>query len=257
MKKYRILMLVGSRRGQKSNTFQLCRIISGFLKENLEERTWNGKLEVEIITADLWNLGACLSCSRCFREGRCPQDSLDRGKQLKEKILLADCIAFASPVYAGTVSGDMKILIDRLSYWLHTMPLIGKSALVLSTADSNHGDGAISYMGEIIQKMGAIIICSRNVYMHTGEMHLENPQSMKPLLTEITEQVERDIKGEFLPTREQEQYFQMQLLRYKKYREFGKKYPELRIAEEKTWDGQGYFKAASMAEIVKEKRKHE
>lgn len=123
----KIFVLVGSRAGMRSNTRELCaKFIAAVGKK------WPGSrylLRVEILTADEWNIGACRSCSSCFQRGNCPSDRLDNMPEIKRKLLECDGLILASPVYAGTVSGDMKILIDRLSGWLHTMPLIGKRLL--------------------------------------------------------------------------------------------------------------------------------
>ena len=150
----------------------------------------------------------------------------------------------------------MKILIDRLSGWLHTMPLIGKTAVVLSTADSNHGDGAVSYMRQIIETMGAVVLCQKNVFIHYGPVLLGDLNGMNPVLQEIAEKMKFGMENPVKPTAAQEDYFKMQSRLYEQFRQFGKKYPAFRIAEEQIWEQQGYFKTASMAELIERKRKN-
>lgn len=251
-KKYKILVLVGSRRGRASNTLQFCMMSL----EALQSLCPDIIIQTEILTADQWCIAACKSCGMCFQRGWCIQEKQDDIGKLKEKMLCADLIIMASPVYAGTVSGDTKILIDRLSSWLHTMPLIGKNAVVLSTADSNHGEGAVSYMRQILEYMGAVVLCQKNAFIHYGEVLLGNPNSMKPTLEEIAKTVKLSMEKPVMPTAVQEDYFKMQSRRYERYRQFGKKYPAFRIAEEQIWEQQGYFEAASMAELVERKEKN-
>lgn len=251
-KEYKILVLVGSRKGNTSNTLQFCRMSMEALRAQCSDTV----IQTEILTANQWHVEACQSCNICFQEGRCVQEQRDGLGKIKEKLLRADCIIFASPVYAGTVSGDMKILIDRLSGWLHTMPLIGKTAVVLSTADSNHGDGAVLYMRQIIETMGAVVLCQKNVFIHYGPVRLGDLNGMKPVLQEIAEKMKFGMENPVKPTAAQEDYFKMQSRLYERFRQFGKKYPAFRIAEEQIWEQQGYFETASMAELIERKRKN-
>lgn len=245
-KTYKILALIGSGRGPASNTLQFCMMCLNALQMHCPDISF----QTEILTADQWHIASCKSCGICFQKGFCVQEQQDDIGKIKEKILTADLIIMASPVYAGTVSGDTKILIDRLSSWLHTMPLIGKNAIVLSTADSNHGDGAISYMGQILEYMGAVVLCQKNAFIHYGKLLLNEPDSMKPALDEISESVLLSMEKPAMPTAAQEDYFKMQSRRYERYRQFGKKYPAFRIAEEQIWEQQGYFETDSMAELI-------
>lgn len=251
-KKYKILTLVGSRKGPASNTLQFCMLSLETLQIQCPEII----IQTEILTADQWRIAACKSCGICFQSGRCIQEQQDDIGKIKEKMLCADLIIMASPVYAGTVSGDMKILIDRLSSWLHTMPLIGKNTVVLSTADSNHGEGAISYMRQILEYMGAVVLCQKNAFIHYGPIRLGDSNSMKPVLEEISKLVKYSMDKPVMPTAGQEDYFKMQSRLYERYRQFGQKYPAFRVAEEQIWEQQGYFDAASMAELVEKRRKN-
>lgn len=54
----------------------------------------------------------CTGCSACSRDGRpCPQR--DDAAEVIEKMLAADVIVMATPVYFYTMSAQMKTLIDR------------------------------------------------------------------------------------------------------------------------------------------------
>lgn len=245
-KTYKIFSLIGSRKGRASNTLKFCRMCLDALQQNCPDIS----IQTEILTADQWHIAGCRSCGICFQKGLCVQEQQDDIGKIKEKMLTADLIILASPVYAGTVSGDTKILIDRLSIWLHTMPLIGKNAVVLSTADSNHGDGAISYMRQILEYMGAVVLSQKNAFIHYGPALLGEPGSMKPVLDEITNTVLLSMEKTAMPTDAQEEYFKIQSRRYERYRQFGKKYPAYRIAEEQIWEQQGYFEVKSMAELI-------
>lgn len=248
-KEFHILALVGSRKGKSSNTARFCQMVFDTFHATYSA----GETTIELLTADQWHINPCVSCGQCFAAGSCPQDQQDQMGLLKKKLLSADCIFFASPVYAGAVSGDMKLLIDRLAYWLHTMPLIGKSSLLLSTADSNHGDSAISYMKEIAERLGAVPIDWQNAFTGWGSVLLNQEETMAPVLRRIAKNLSQSATGKLTPTPIQEQYFKAQTHLYEAYRTLGENYPGLSISEARIWEAQGYFDSPSMAEIIKKK----
>ena len=112
----------------------------------------------DIYHSSFLDLKPCLGCGRCFREGKCPLDKLDDMRILKEKMLDADIIIFASPVYAHNVSGTMKIFIDRISYWLHLLRLSGKLGVVFVTSSNNGCEYVESYLVKMLTYLGTNVI---------------------------------------------------------------------------------------------------
>ncbi len=53
----------------------------------------------------------CTGCGFCFENGKCSQK--DDMAELLEKMIAADVIVMATPVYFYTMCGQMKTLIDR------------------------------------------------------------------------------------------------------------------------------------------------
>lgn len=90
----------------------------------------SNKFEMVLFDPNKLQLEFCRGCKNCFNTGKCPLDLKDSGKLLKDSMIEADFIIFLSPVYAHNVSGDIKNIIDRLSYWLHLFPLLHYSALL-------------------------------------------------------------------------------------------------------------------------------
>lgn len=71
----------------------------------------------------------CRACYACFRTGRCVQK--DDMADILEKVEKADVLVLASPTYFLTMSGQMKVFIDRLlPKW---QGLGGKDAYVIVT----------------------------------------------------------------------------------------------------------------------------
>lgn len=66
---------------------------------------------VEIIKLREYKLNYCIGCYAC-KTGKCIYD--DGMEEIKQKLLAADVIVLATPVYFYSMSGQLKVFIDRL-----------------------------------------------------------------------------------------------------------------------------------------------
>lgn len=66
---------------------------------------------VEMIDVAHANIHPCIGCVRCGYEGPCTQK--DDMEEIRQKILSADMVVFATPLYYYGMSAQLKILIDR------------------------------------------------------------------------------------------------------------------------------------------------
>lgn len=81
------------------------------------------------------NIGGCLACEGCQHNGGvCVQK--DDMQIVSEAFLWADVVVFASPQYWGTITGQLKIVIDRLYAVLFGSPNV-KLFVVIMTARGN------------------------------------------------------------------------------------------------------------------------
>lgn len=71
-----------------------------------------GGNSVEFVSLRDYNLKYCIGCYACHRTGKCFQK--DGMEDIANKLLLADVIVFATPVYFYSMSGQLKVFIDRL-----------------------------------------------------------------------------------------------------------------------------------------------
>jgi len=58
-----------------------------------------------------YNIGPCSECDACYETGRCSLQ--DDYEQLLQKMLAADRLIFATPVFFMTVCAQAKMLVDR------------------------------------------------------------------------------------------------------------------------------------------------
>jgi multimeric flavodoxin WrbA len=78
------------------------------------EELKNEGIETELIELGLKHLSGCIACYKCFenKNKKCAIKS-DLLNEYLEKMLSADCIILASPVYFSDVTANMKALIER------------------------------------------------------------------------------------------------------------------------------------------------
>lgn len=98
----KVLAVAGSpRRGGNSDTL-LQQAIAG---------AQDAGATAELAVLSQLNVHPCAGCERCFADGRCVVD--DDYQALYDKVLEADAIILASPVYFTNVSGWTKAFVDR------------------------------------------------------------------------------------------------------------------------------------------------
>ena len=100
----RIIVIAGSPRS-KGNTARVISMFEDIVKENHE---------VETIRMTKHKVGGCLGCCKC-QENReqpgCVQD--DDASTIFAKLMEADAIVYATPLYCWSFTSQMKPLIDR------------------------------------------------------------------------------------------------------------------------------------------------
>ena len=79
----------------------------------LEGAKTAGATTEKVVLKDL-AYSTCRGCNACHKTGECVvQDDLNA---LFDKILAADCVAVASPIYSMGITAELKTLIDRAQY---------------------------------------------------------------------------------------------------------------------------------------------
>lgn len=68
--------------------------------------------EAELIVLRDYDLKYCTGCYSCAKTGKCFMD--DGMNEISQKLIAADVIVFATPVYFYSMSGQLKVMIDRL-----------------------------------------------------------------------------------------------------------------------------------------------
>jgi len=142
-----------------------------FLK-NLEE---SGNVDTEIISLADYNLNICRGCKLCLDRGeeRCPlKDDRDL---LLTKMKESDGVIFASPNYSFQVSGQMKVFIDRLGFFLHRPMFFGKTYTSIVAQGVYGGKNIVKYLDLIGSAMG--FNCIKGMCINTLEPMPEDAEA--------------------------------------------------------------------------------
>lgn len=246
----KVLALIGSRKGRSGNTA----LLASKLMEHLE-RAFEEEVAGDILAADTWDVRPCLSCDTCFRTGSCVQDSDDGMKAIQEKILACDLVILGSPVFACHVSGDMKTLIDRLSVWLHVMPLIGTFGIPLCTTSNSCAAEVTTYLSRMLLHMGASVPTDVTAYVHRGPVLLRDSATLGAYLEEKAGVIAAAFRTGPGFTALQEQWFRIQNAQYRKMRRLSEAYPgTFSFGEAETWCEYGYDRFSTIQEAANVRR---
>ncbi len=176
-----LLIFNGSPR-KKGNTKVLCDLLTKTIEEN------GGK--TEIISINTLNINPCRACEACMRnkDGMCVQD--DDMRELYGKILDANGLIFAAPIYWFNYSAQLKLVIDRM-YALFGMkgnPLTGKimAGILVYGGSDKHNSGAINAINSLktmFNYLGGTI----NDVVHGTAMNLGDIEKNDKILNKVKE----------------------------------------------------------------------
>ena len=211
-------------------------------------------LSYQVHAASDWNILPCRGCHQCFEKGRCIQSGKDDFPELLSDLCRSDGIIFASPVYAGTVTGQMKLLIDRMSVLLHEMPLIGIPSVLLTSSSGNHLKETLAYLKNVMEWMGSSVVPETAV--RTGLNGSAKNQELLQALRSAAEALRRAIDDPaVLPVSEGlESHFRHQNRRYQSLIPTLEFFPNL-FGEAAVWKKQGYDRCESIRDVIAMKAK--
>lgn len=146
----RVLIVVGSRRDGN------CSHLSKKIKEGLERE----RISVNIITPGNQKIYLCTGCMDCDKNGVC--DFNDDMEKNINKVNESEVIIFITPTRWNTLSGDLKIFIDRLNPLYSTKKLKDKKMIILAVGSKVRNeystDGAITSLGSFMESAEAKVI---------------------------------------------------------------------------------------------------
>jgi len=152
----RVLAIMGSPR--RGDSYRLTQGIE-------EAMRGMGEVEFEYLWLRDANLAMCRGCYNCLLRGEehCPLD--DDRAEIERRMLAADGVLFASPVYAMSMTALLKNLLDRLSYTMHRPRFFAQKAFIVVTAgaagakETAQTIAAVHFMGfEMVGRLATIVL---------------------------------------------------------------------------------------------------
>lgn len=155
----KILAIHGSPRTLRSTTRQLANLV-------LEGAAEAGAGTELVDLCDL-KITPCTACEGCSFNGICVYE--DDMPALVERMMEADGIVFASPVYIDNVSGQMKIFFDRLADAIHYQTISAKYGCSVANTHTSGADVVVAYQNHVLNYLGVVSVGGIGV-AHGGEV---------------------------------------------------------------------------------------
>ena len=146
----KILILSGSPRGAKSQT----RVLADALGAGAKGQG----ADVEIIDLAKVRIGFCQACEGCHKGPDCVLH--DEGNAVLKRMVEADGVVLASPVYLDHVTAQMKALLDRTSHFVHCLRMTGKYVAAVTTSGGGGGAATVAFLQRYAVTVGAQFVGS-------------------------------------------------------------------------------------------------
>ena len=143
-----IVAINGSPHGGIGNTSLMIEMLRPILAEE--------GLELEVIELAGKNIEYCKGCAFCMEKGRCWID--DDHRKILEKLLDADGVILASPVYFLQVTGQMKTFLDRSLAFGHKPRPTWKPGLAISVSSGLGETDTVNYLAFVLRTFGAFSV---------------------------------------------------------------------------------------------------
>ena len=238
----KIAVLMGTR--QKSgNTVTLVR---SFL-DKLSKQDYS----IEYIFPQDYKIEPCIGCNNCFINTQCIKK--DDIPIIQKKILEADLLVIASPVYLHYFTGELKMILDKCSWWAHTLRLQGKPVVIASTCSNNGNKTVMKALGEIMAFMGGNIIATVNAALMPNQIY--NEKWLEEVSIEIVNRIKKYINLPPQSNKDIEKCFIGTKYSIQTQKELAQEPYNMELKEYQFWKESGMLEFNSFKEYLEEKYK--
>jgi multimeric flavodoxin WrbA len=186
----KIIILVGTNRLQSQCN---CYKTAVLVKERLNGR--NADNQVGILCLADCKIDLCKGCEACLETGGCViQDDM---KVLKTALMEADHIMIVTSVYAYHIPAALKNVIDRISYWMHTLNGLGKTSSSLLLTSTDGQVYASDYLEKTLQRLGTIYAGGVEITSDKPPMWDMDAMVASVLIEQFVNKVEGSLTGAF------------------------------------------------------------
>jgi multimeric flavodoxin WrbA len=154
-------------------------------------------IDYEILHLKDLEFSFCKGCYGCVTRGEeiCPLK--DERDSITGKMMEADGVIFASPVYSHMVSGPMKKFFDRYGYLAYRPRFFDKYAMSMVSCSGYGAEDALKYMDKMLSVFGFNLAPSLELHFRPGNMPAENKmKNTEKLKLAVSKLISRIEKGE-------------------------------------------------------------
>lgn len=150
------------------------------------------KKNVEVFFVNLsdYELLSCSGCMSCYKTGICCQN--DGLEEINTAIAEADGLIVGSPTYSSSMSGLLKVYIDR-GHFVLEQSLLGKYTFALSTYEIAGGGGVTSSLKILFRYAGGSVSGSYTCKVPFNTLSLQN-SNYESIILKKMEKFYRSIK---------------------------------------------------------------
>jgi multimeric flavodoxin WrbA len=139
-------------------------------------------VETEIVVLSDCHLETCRGCKLCLDKGEEFCQFKDDRDQLIGKMMAADGVLLASPVYSFQVSAIMKIFLDRLGFVFHRPRFFGKVFTGIAVQGIYGGPKVVEYLNFVGRGLGFTVVkgsCLTSLEPMTDERRRQNDKILQ------------------------------------------------------------------------------
>jgi multimeric flavodoxin WrbA len=132
--------------------------------------------ETEIINLGSSDIEPCVACDICKATGECA--IYDDMRDINEKLMESDGLIIGSPVYFGSVTAQLKMLIDRTRPLRGSFKLKNKVSGAIAVGGSRNGgqESTIAVIHDFLLIHDAIIVGDGSPLAHYGGTGVGGPK---------------------------------------------------------------------------------
>ncbi len=176
-----VVVLLGSPR--KMDSYGVCKLIEKKMKKESD-------ISFDFIQLSDMRIHGCNGCDLCFKKGEdyCPLK--DDIPYIVKRMIQADGLIIASPVYACHVTGILKKTLDRMAYLCHRPALIGKPFINIVTTAGGGKKPTGNYMKMMGSAfggnfLGTLSIVTTMFFEKNGYCNLYNEKYVKKTMNKM------------------------------------------------------------------------
>jgi len=149
---------------------------TSFLVETALKSAEDAGAETEIINLGSADIEPCVACDICKATGECA--IYDDARGITEKLMESDGLIIGSPVYFGSVTSQLKMLIDRTRPLRGSFRLRDKVGGAIAVGGSRNGgqESTISVIHDFLMIHDAIVVGDGAPLAHYGGTGVGGPR---------------------------------------------------------------------------------